>query len=288
MAELRELQRKLESIKVLREIVGAMRNLAAIYMRRAEATLRAIRPYADVVETAMRLTLERAQADPVDVDDDGPCVAIVFASDQGLCGTYNERVVRAALAFQQRRAGPVEFVAIGLRGSQLLTQHGAEPALSVRVPTSLEGIRARVPELAAQVFQAYTARDVTRLFFIYNAYEGMGRFTGRERRVLPPSPQDLDLGKDRILGYEPILTAPPAELLGYIVEEYFYIELYRGLLEGHASENGARLASMTAASTNIDKRLTEITQEFQSVRQDVITAELLDVVGGAEALRQGR
>jgi len=285
MAELREIQHRLESSKALREIVGAMRNLAAIYVRRAEATLRAIRPYADVVETAMRVTLARVSDQHPAAPDESPAVALVFASDQGLCGTYNDRVVEAALAFVQGQAASVSLVAIGRRGGQLLARHGTPPILMVPAPTSLEGIRAQLPELADRVFHAYTDQHAERLFFVYNTYESMGRFGQHVRQVLPPSPETLGEGQARTFGYEPILTGPAAHLLGYLLEEYFYIELYRGLLESHASENGARLLSMTAASTNIDKRLIELTQAYQSVRQDVITAELLDVVGGAEALQ---
>jgi len=286
MAELRELQQKVDSIKALREIVNAMRNLAAIYMRRAEATLRAIRPYAEVVETALGVTLERAGLEGIEPPEESPCVGIVFASDQGLCGTYNNRAVDAALQFKARMPGEVHLAAIGHRGGQLLTLRGSEPILTARAPTSLEGIKAQLPDLAEPLYRAYTEHDASRLYFIYNAYAGMGRFQERVRRVLPPTRADLDLAANSAFGYEPILTAAPTELLPYVIEEYFYIELYRGLLESHASENGARLASMTAASTNIDKRLAELTTEFQTVRQDVITAELLDVVSGAEALRQ--
>jgi F-type H+-transporting ATPase subunit gamma len=284
MAELQELQQKLDSIKALREIVGAMRNLAALYIRRAESTLRAIRPYAAVVETALDVVLQRLGAGAGEPPADSPYAAIVFASDQGLCGTYNDRVVRAALDFKKRTPGPCHWVAIGSRGSSLLTLRGVDPTLTARAPTSLEGIKAQLPDLAARIFAAYLHADAQRLFFIYNAYEGLGRFQAKARRVLPPSREDL--GSSDLPGREPILTDEPAELLGRLIEEYFYIQLHRGLLESHASENGARLVSMTAAGTNIDTRLAELTQEFQTVRQDVITSELLDVIGGAEALQQ--
>jgi len=286
VAELRQLQQKLDSMRALKEIVNAMRNMAAAYVRRAEASLRAMRPYAAVVETALVATLEQADIQALEPPPDAPCLAVVFASDQGLCGTYNERVVRAALEFKDRALQPVELVAIGHRGRNLLALRGAEPALAVGAPTSLEGIRAQVPELAAQVFELYSRRGAGEMFFIYNAYRGMGRFQEAVRRVLPIGLDELHPGEERTFRYEPILTVPPRVLLGRLVEEYFFIELYRGLLESHASENGARLVSMTAASSNIDERLVGLSREFQMVRQETITAELLDVVSGAEALRE--
>lgn len=286
MAELRELQRKLDSVKALDEVVNAMRNLAAIYVRRAEAGLQAVRPYSQVVETALAILLDQTPAAPPGETDDQPSLALVFSSDQGLCGAYNERVVQAALSFRAGQAGTPHFVTVGARGHDLLVLKGVEPVLSVPSPTSLEGIRSQVPELASDVFDKFVEIGATGMFFIYNAYEGMGRFSETVKKVLPPSRDMLeDAGMDGF-DYPPLLTAEPAVLLGSLIEEYFFIELYRAMFESHSSENGARLLAMTAAGSNIEERITELTGEFQAVRQDVITAELLDVVAGAEALKE--
>jgi len=285
MPELRELQRRLESIQGLEEVVNAMRNLAAVYVRRAEATLRAIRPYAEVVNTALSLVLDRVDLTRIEPAEDAPSLAVLFASDQGLAGPFNERIVSAAVEFRDRHNGPLDFAVVGLRGGSLLQLHAVSPILVERAPTSLEGIKARVPELAARIFDTYHERGAQRVFFIFNAYESMGHFSQSVWRVVPPSRAELGEAAEQQFTYEPILTAPPAELFGHMVEEYFFIALYRALLESHASENGARLTSMTAAASNVEKRLEEIRRDFQSVRQESITSELLDVVSGAEALR---
>ncbi len=284
MADLRDLQRKLESIAALREIVQAMRNLAAVYVRRAESTLDATRPYETVVETGLATALERAHVADIPDQSEHPPIAIVFSSDQGLCGAYNERVVRTALQFCDEHPG-TQLIAIGLRGRDMLAQRDIEPLLSVRAPTSLEGIKAQVPELSEQIFETYAKHGAGDLFFVYNMYESMGRFTGTTRRVLPPGRDKADTDAAETFRSEPLLTMPADELLSRLIEEHFFINLFRGLLESHASENGARLLSMTAASSNIDNRISVLTKEYQSARQEMVTAELLDVVGGAEALR---
>ena len=288
MADLRRLRRQLESIRALGDIVAAMRDLAAICVRRAEAAVRATRPYAELVETALDEAMKQAGLQQEERPADASAVAVVFTSEQGLCGAYNDRVVRRALEFMSKAPRRAQLVAIGRRGRDLLAPQGAKAALSLPAPTNLEGIRSQVLELAGQVFELYSERGASELFFVYNAYVGMGRFQETVRQVLPVSPGDLQASRERAFGYEPILTAPPRELLGRLIEEYFFIQFYRGLLESHASENGARLASMTAATTNIDERIVALTRQFQSVRQEDITSELLDVVSGAEALRTGR
>jgi len=294
VADLRELQRRLESLKALREIVHAMRNLAATYVRWAEVTLEAARPYGEVVETALAVVLDRLAAEapssPEGSRDASPPVglAVVFGSDQGLCGAYNRRVVEAALALHAAAPGRTRLATVGRRPAGLLALEGVEPALVLDAPTSLEGIKARVSELAAVLLRFYLRSGARDLRFVFNAYEGAGRFTETVRRVLPTDRARLRATGEKSFPYAPILTAPPAALLGALSGEYFFIELYRALLESHASENGARLAAMTAASSNIDDRLGELTREFQSARQEAITAELLDVVAGAEALESER
>ena len=285
MPELRELERKMNSAKALGEVVGAMRNLAAIYVRRAESAVEAIRGYSEIVQTGLIVLLDRLAVGERTALTEGRCVALVFAGDQGLCGTYNNRVVAAALEFGESSPVPVDFISIGRRGYELLSARGKEPVLGAPAATSVEGVKAQLPGLAADIFDKYTELGGTELKFVYNAYEGMGRFKETVKPVLPPVRDMLGEGRAATLGYDPIITASPVELLGAFFEEYFYIELCRALLESHCSENGARLISMTAAGSNIDDRLIELTQTFQSARQDSITSELLDVVGGAEALR---
>lgn len=285
MPELRQLERQLESARSLSEVVSAMRNMAAIYVRRAENTLDAMRPYAEVVERALRLAMRLSDAGQAEIPEDARSLVVVFAADQGLAGNYSDRVVTAALEFAGELGGPVDLVCIGYRGLESMKMRGTNPIAVYRAPGSIEGIVSDIPDLAAQIFTAFRRRAAQRLYFVYSRYEGLGRYEEMHRRVLPPA-DDVTAGADQpVAGYPPLLTGPPRDILGNFIEEYFYVEFYRALLESHASENGARLASMTSASSNIDDRLGDLTQQYQSERQEVITSELLDVVSGAEAQR---
>jgi F-type H+-transporting ATPase subunit gamma len=237
------------------------------------------------VETALRVVLERPGRRPAEPQASQRVLAVVFASDQGLCGTFNERAVRAAVDFKEKTPEPMDMVAVGRRAHDLLSMRGVTPVLSRPAPTSLEGIRSQVPEMAADVFDVYLQRGADRMVFVYNDYESMGRFREKVLPVLPPDLELMGAGEEERFRYEPVLTMPPADLLAVLIEEYFFIQFCRALYESHCSENGARLMAMTAASGNIDDRFTEVRKEFQLVRQDSITAELLDVVAGAEALR---
>jgi len=283
MPELRELRRKLDSLDGLREIVNAMRNLAAAYVRRAESALEGTRPYTEVVETALQAAFSGPGMRAPGPLAGARSLAVLFASDQGLCGAYNERAVRSIASFHAEADGNAAVAVVGLRAQALLRLKGIEAMLARSAPASLEAIGSQVPELAADLFEAYEQCGAERMVFVYNAYEGMGRFRETVRCVLPPSPAEIGEGRTDVLRHDPLLTMPHGDLLGNLIEEYFFIQLYRALLEAHASENGARLISMTSAAGSIDDRFQELTREFQVVRQDAITAELLDIVAGAEA-----
>ena len=284
MAELRELQRKLESIDALEEIVQAMRNLAAVYVRRAEQTLEATRPYSSIVETALAEVLRRLPGSSRVQAGQDSGVALVFSSDQGLCGTFNERIVGEVVEFREAHPG-IPVMVVGLRGRELLRQKGIEPGLAVPAPTSLEGVRVEVREISRRLFGFVTERGADTLYFVYNRYVSMGAFEETVRRVLPPGKDQLAVDSESLsMAFEPILSQPPECLLKALIEEYFFIQLFRALLESHASENGARLTAMSSASTNIDKRSAQLRKEYQTARQEAVTSELLDVVGGAEAM----
>jgi F-type H+-transporting ATPase subunit gamma len=261
-----------------------MRNLAAVYVRRAESTLQATRPYAKIVETALDQALTHLTETAAPQQAHESAVAIVFASDQGLCGTFNEKVVDKLWEFRRTQT-PFPVMVVGLRGRALLRQRGVEPDFAVPAPTSLEGITAQVRDISRQLFDFISDRSATGLYFVFNRYVSMGSFEETVIQVLPPdrsrlSPEDMNAE----FPYDPLLTMLPEELLEALVDEYFFIQLFQALLESHASENGARLAAMTAASTNIEKRSGEIRKHYRTARQEAVTSELLDVVGGAEAM----
>ena len=286
MPSLREVQVKLENADALSEIVDGMRTLAAIYLRRAEATLRAIRPYAENVEAALLEVLDRMFVAGETAEHGAGALVVVFSSDQGLCGPYNDRVVEAATAYEQEHPGlAITFATLGGRGHDLLALRGRTTALTLDAPVNIEGVAAAVSQATERIYDVYVERNIARLLFAFNRYDSVGRFHSLVQQILPPDRSKLHTHGRPTFTTEPLMTAPPHTLLEPLAEEFFFIELYRAMLEGLASENGARLQAMTLASSNIDDTVRLLTQAYRSARQEQITSELLDVVGGAEALR---
>ncbi len=286
MASRRQVEAKLSSARGLREIVHSMRSLAAVTIRRAEESLLSVREYADLVVDLLRQTAPLLPLGWAWGAAGGRAAIFIFSSDQGLCGQFNERVVDFALE-QARALGGATPMVIGERGAALLRERGIEPALFESSPRSLAGMEGAVRLLARRVFEAYAPpAGFATLHLAYNRYESAGGYTPVREQILPPPLARLiEAAPGRPLP-PPRLYTSPERVAARLIEEYLFIELYRALGESLASENGARLRAMDEAIHNIDQTIESLTLQYRISRQEEITAEILDVVGGVEALRR--
>jgi len=288
MADVRTLRRRLESVENLLDVVTSMRDMAAAYVNKAENTLEATRPYASTVDDALVEVLGHPSVEPLEPSPEAGTYVVVFGGDQGLAGRYNERVAGAVSELAEELEGPRDFTVVGSRVAGLMRLRGIPVLLEAGSPGSLHAIESTVTELAASVFDSYRRSGSETMLFLYSEYEAVGRFQVRTRRILPPEQIRFSSATGPGPPYGPLLPGDPRELLAPLLEEYFFISLYRTLLESLASENGARLEAMTRASDRIEDRLDEIRKHYHSARQEHITSELIEVVAGAEIQRGER
>lgn len=289
----RELEAKLASAKGLRNIIHSMRSLAAVNIRRAEEGLATAREYNELVVGLLRLV---APLLPVGFrwgQPRGRAAIFVFASDLGLSGQFNERIVEFAVKEAGRLereagapAGSTRLMVIGARGAGLLRERGVVPALEDSAPRTPAGVEAAMRHLAATLFETYTRAGLATLQLAYNRYESVGSYTPTLDEVLPlPLAKLLEGGPPATP--PPHLYVSPQEVARRLIEEYLFGELHRALGESLASENGARLRAMDEALHNIDRTLEQLAVQLRISRQEEITAELLDVIGGVEAVKGG-
>ena len=281
MADRRELEREIQTIEGLENIIHSMRSLAATYLGRAEERLDGVRAYAGTIGRAIEECLSgREIALP---ESEGKSTAVLaFFSEQGLCGRFNEVMAEAAVKSVAAVQAP-EFIVVGRRGPPLLKREGMKVLAELPSTTSPDGVDAHIQSIAATVFKLHQRGAFAQMYLLYARYLSPGRIAPQFDRVLP-----LDLSPWR--GAEQARTSPPRlalsrlRLLRELVDEYAFITLYRAFTESLAGENGMRLQSMEAAKSNIKETLDELRLHARIQRQNEITEELLDVVVGAEAL----
>jgi F-type H+-transporting ATPase subunit gamma len=275
--ELIRLKSGIESLGELQTLFSAMRALSAARVQEAQAALDGIRRYAAVVEGAiseaasLRRATDARWSEAV-LPQSGALVLI--CAEHGFAGAFNRLLLQRAKAELKTDE---QLGIVGRRGASLAGEHGLLPAWTLAMTTHVTGVIEVARRVTAQLTQAASVR------LIFARYQSGGRFEVGVRQVIPIDPRLLEASAARA---PPLHHLNPQLLLQRLIEEHFFADLVLAMMESLASENGARLQVMKAADRNIDDKLTTLTQRAREVRQQAITAELLDVVTGAEAILQ--
>jgi len=288
MQTLEALSRQIETTEDMGSIVRTMKTLAAVSIQQFERAAQAVADYEAAVELGLQVALmqpgTRAQARALGIGPDHRGL-IVFGSDHGLCGRFNDEVVSAGLK-QMRTGGIGRLLVVGHRAAAKLDASGYQIDRLLALPGSVDGLPAVVQELLLTVDRWRAQEPLSEVVLCYNQRAEQAAAVAHVGRLLP-----LDREYLRGLAERPWPTRmrpqampPSAGLLSALVRQLLYVALHRALAESLAAEHASRLASMQAAEHNIAERLDEMQAAYRSRRQQAITEELLDVVAGFEAL----
>ena len=293
----RELRRRVKSVESTKKITKAMELIAASQIARAQARISANRPYRDGMR---RIVLEAAKGDahaaakllgtPEKVET---AVVLVVAGDRGLSGAYNSSVLRATerlIAKLRSEDTQVRLIAVGKKADAYFRYRGQD------VELGFEGFADR-PEfhdaqgVAAATAAPFVAGDAQQVLMVSTRFHSAGSQSVEEIQLLPLSDPRAQAGEDEepvshgLEGYTEF--EPEAEeLLASMAPKALESEVFSALLEGSASFHTAQQRAMAAATDNADELAKELTRVMNRARQDSITTEIMEIVGGAEALRQ--
>lgn len=298
MRNIKEIRQRIRAAKNIQQITRAMKMVAAARLRRAQDRVIFARPYATKMRQFMG-NLSRAgelPEHPLLVQREVRRVGlIIVTSDRGLCGSYNTNVIRLAYELANRLTAEgkeVDIIAVGKKGSQFFARRGFNVRETVEVPNTGATVAdtQRVMRLAAGWFES---GEVDAIRLIYARFVSPITQMPQDVGLLPiETPKDREGSADahaptipaalqRNYVFEPDATGLLADLL----PRYVFTLLFQSLLEGAASEHGARMTAMSSATDNAGKMIQELTLTANRARQAGITKEILEVVGGAEALR---
>jgi len=299
MASPQALQQRIQSLGDLQQIVRTMKALSAVSIRQYE---RAAETLADA-EQCIQLGFQVALRDGLQALPDrgsggsGAAGIIVFGTDHGLCGRFNEVIAEQALGQVSEQASErvseqapgeqapeaMHWLAVGERLLPLLDQQSQLE--SMQVPSSAAGITAVVQQVLLRV-DDWRAQGVGRVELFHNRPSGRSGYAPTRQRLFPFDRERFQRFAERPWPSRQLPQAmmPRPALLRHLLRQHYFFMLFRALAESLAAEHGGRLAAMQAAEKNIDERLEEVTGRFRRVRQEQITSELLDVVSGFEAV----
>ena len=284
MASVRQIRRRIRSVENTAKITKAMSMIAASKMRRTqEAALRG-RPYSDLMQTLLAHLAAQTSDDeghhPLLVNRQRRNIALItITPDRGLTGGLNSNINRAAGQFVAAQDAGVKVVAMGKKGRDFMVRTGQDVAAVFTDVPDRPGLDEVAP-LARIVIDLFTAEEVDAVFVAYAQFVNTTLQRPVVEQLLPVVPSDLDAGQAVGYIYEP--SEQP--VLDALLPRYVEMQLYHYLLEGIASEQSARMVAMRNATDNANVMVDDLTLVMNKARQETITKELLDIVGGVAAV----
>jgi len=291
MATLRDIQRRIRSVQSTQKITRAMKLVAAAKLRRAQERILAARPYAAKMGELLGNLVSAASGSdgaqhPLLEQREGPRRQIVIiTADKGLAGAFNSNVIRRALdLIRQSNTAEVTLVVVGRKARDFYRRR---PWTIKRDMIAFWDRLAysHASELADYFMQQYLDGEVDEVYLVYNEFRSVA-VQRPVREQLLPIPRSAE-GASDAEAVDYLYEPDPKAILDELLPRHVRTQVFRALMESLAGEYGARMTAMEAATKNAKEMIDVLTIQYNKARQEKITKELLDIVGGAEALKQG-
>ncbi|MGH7813405.1 MAG: ATP synthase F1 subunit gamma [Candidatus Binataceae bacterium] len=300
MASLKAIRRRIASVKSTQQITRAMKLVAASRLRRAQEALANSLPYSEALARIADSLLG------ADAEAAGPregaaqkSLIVIVASDRGLCGGYNANLLRAADEARRDTAKEgceVDLFAVGKKATDHLKRLNVPVAASRIDNLPRLATIGLARDIAAKILSDYRAGAIAEAAVVYTRFKSALTQTPVFERLLPVAPPGAAAEKNKEAPASDAESAAPiptdylvepnrAELAPAVIRAYLEAAVYHALLEAEASEQGSRMTAMDSATNNAVDMIASLTLEMNRARQAQITRELMDIVGGAEALR---
>ncbi|MFB3926492.1 MAG: F0F1 ATP synthase subunit gamma [Syntrophales bacterium] len=284
------LKRRIQSAQDLLGVVKTMKALAAVSIRQYQRAVESLTEYNRTVEMGLQILLRKSRESAGPAESKATRLgAIVFGTDQGLCGQMNNIIVSHAVDELNKTGVAGEsriIIAVGMRTADLLEDAGQKVFEVLTTPGSTAGITTMVQDITMVLEDWRFKRQVGQMHLFYNEYVSGATYRPKALRILPIDESWLKEIKSRKWESKslPCFTMKWEDLFRALIREYLFVSIYSAFANSLASENASRLAAMQSAEKNIEERLEDLFIEFHRQRQMTITEEILDIVSGFEAL----
>ncbi|MEA5115059.1 MAG: ATP synthase F1 subunit gamma [Geobacteraceae bacterium] len=286
MASLKNIRKRINSVKSTRQITKAMKMVAAAKLRRAQENVLAARPYAEkLTEVLQRLSGSGGQeGNPLLQKEKAErALLIVISSDRGLCGGFNANICKAAEGFIREntsRFSEITLLTIGRKGHEYLRRRATIRKNYSNILSTLNYQEAAL--IGQELIEGYMADEYDEVYLLYNAFRSVMSQDITLKRLLPieaPKESEEEFLMEAI--YEP----SKEELLNELFPKHIEVQIFHAMLESVASEHGARMTAMDSASKNATEMIGKLTLQYNRARQAAITTELMEIISGAESIK---
>ncbi|MCC7231817.1 MAG: ATP synthase F1 subunit gamma [Bacteroidia bacterium] len=292
MANLKEVRNRIASVNSTQQITKAMKMVSAAKLRRAQDAILMLRPYAaklrEIMENISGTLDAGSGGDMAKVRQVNKVLIIAINSNRGLCGAFNSNIIRTVNRIIREnypgkvKDGNVKVLCIGKKASDFFSKSKnlyAGHHNEIFATTSFEDIAA----VAEKIMKSFSAGEYDRVEIVYNQFKNAAVQYVMHEQLLPIAPAPAGKGvKKEINDY--IFEPDKEELVLEMIPKSIKIQLYKAVLDSHASEHGARMTAMSKATDNAGELLRDLRLSYNKARQAAITGEILEIVAGAEAL----
>jgi len=294
MANLKEIRIRITSVNSTRQITSAMKMVSASKLKRAQNAILGMRPYAQKLQNIMQ-----DLSSDLDGSDEGiysadrgehKVLIVTITSNRGLCGAFNANIVKSAISLinnkyaEQYKKGNVSLLCLGKKGADGLISAGYKP-IDVNTEIFDHLTFDNTIPIAEELMQLFANKDYDKIILVYNQFKNAAVQLIQEEQLLPVAESEeneTSVNKEPQANY--IFEPNKEEILEAMVPKAIKVQLYKALLDSFASEHGARMTAMHQATENADELLKNLKLTYNKARQASITNEILEIVGGAEAL----
>jgi F-type H+-transporting ATPase subunit gamma len=298
MATLRDIRRRISGVKSTQKITKAMKMVAAAKLRRAQDNIISARPYARKMREMLQDLIEAAETgiNPLlQIRDVKNVAVVVVTSDRGLCGSFNSNIIKTAITHIEETykelstVGGLKLYCVGRRGSDFFSKHGYSiSGKKILFFNTLNFSQAQV--IARELINGYLDGSFDKIEIIYNEFKSVIHQNIIIEGFLPIPLKQLGIdrsGYERTRSYRIDYIYEPSApaIVNALIPKYLNFEIWRVLLESNAAEQGARMTAMDNATTNASEIINDLQLSYNKARQSAITKELLEIVSGAEALK---
>lgn len=286
---LRDVRRRVRSVKNIQQITRAMKFVAASKLRRAQDRIFAARPYANRMLAVLNSLAARANPEhhPLLVERQGEKVMlVVITSDRGLCGAFSSNIIKAATHYIQGETtnAALSLTLVGRKGVDWFRRRPwpiRHEYLNIMTRVDFK----HAQEIARSLIEYYTSAELDAVYLVYNEFKSVVQQKIMVEPLLPIRRLGAREDGEVLLDY--IYEQPPPLLFDHLLSRHVETQVFRAMLESEAAEHGARMTAMDSATRNAKDMIEKLTLYMNRIRQSAITTELIEVVSGAEALGDG-
>ena len=286
----KEIKRRIRSVISIQQITRAMQMIAVSRLKKAEDRLRSARPFAEKIQEFMETLAPSLTSirHPLLVKREVKSIGLVLiTSDKGLCGGYNANVLNHTWEFIEKHPDKtLRLILVGRKGFDAYRRKSFPidyKLLQISKEITLQEVR----EITGVIVKGFEEGRYDEVDLIYTRYQSAMNTKPMTLKLLPLERSEVLKTGGATMG-EPLFEPEPEEIMARLLPRYLEAQIYSGLVESVASEQGARMVSMKSATENANEMISSLTLSYNKARQASITKELLEVTSGAEALRYAR